>query len=86
MRLIRADVQKVKGKKTEREADQNAESDDTIIDTVSSSVILGCLPDEVLASLDKSVVDEIKRIEPTNPSVLQKQITVSTNLAASKIS
>ena len=65
VRLIRAEVQKVKGKKkpTETEADQNAESDDTIVDTVSSNVILGCLPDEVLAFFDKSVVNEIEHIE-----------------------
>ena len=62
VRLIRAEVQKVKRKKkpTGTEADQNAESDDTIIDTVSSNVILGCLPDEVLAFFDKSVVKHIE--------------------------
>ena len=37
----------------------SSESDDN----GNSNVILGCLPDEVLASLDKSVVDEIKRIK-----------------------
>ena len=52
-----------KKKPTETEADQNAESDDTVINTVSSNVKLGCLPDEVLAFFDKSVVNEIKNIE-----------------------
>ena len=82
VRLIRTEVQKTKGakKQTETEADLSNESDDTVTDTVTSNVILGCLPDEVLASLDISVVNEIKRIESsmsnTSPGHNKQCLTV----------
>ncbi|MEW8545287.1 MAG: hypothetical protein AB2693_17330 [Candidatus Thiodiazotropha sp.] len=65
VRLIRTEVRKTRDEKksTDTEADISSESGDTATDTVTSNVILGCLPDEAIASLDKSVVNEIKRIE-----------------------